>query len=97
LRRIQISSGCGSTFGLAICSTDARQVLLVRAVRTGCEKLNEFGGPKYEALYRPWREQGDCVLGDGPHSPGKQSVGFATYRLDHDYELFRELSKEIPA
>ena len=50
------------------------------------EELNEFAGPQYETLYRRWREQGDCVLGENPHSPGKGSGGFASYRLDHDYE-----------
>jgi hypothetical protein len=61
------------------------------------DELNEFGGPQYEALYRRWREQGDCVLADSPHSPGKGSGGFATYRLDHDYELFGELDRKISA
>jgi len=61
------------------------------------EELNEFGGPQYEALYRRWREQGDCVLADSRHSPGKGSGGFATYRLDHDYELFGELDRKISA
>jgi len=61
------------------------------------EELNEIGGPQYEALYRQWREQGDYVLGDNPHSPGKGSGGFATYRLDHDYQLFGELGRKISA
>jgi hypothetical protein len=58
------------------------------------EELNEFGGPQYEALYRRWRERGDCVLGDSPHSPGNPSGGFATYRLDDDYELFGATPEE---
>jgi len=61
------------------------------------EELNEFGGPQYEALYRRWREQGDRVLAGSPHSPGKGSGDFATYRLDHDYELFGELDRKISA
>ena len=61
------------------------------------EELNEFGGPQYEALYRRWREQGDCVLAGSPHSPGEGSGDFATYRLDHDYELFGELDGKISA
>ena len=32
------------------------------------EELNEFAGPQYETLYRRWREQGDCVLGENPQS-----------------------------
>ena len=58
------------------------------------EELNEFGGPQYEALYRRWREQGDCALAD---RTGKGSGSFATYRLDHDYELFGELDRKISA
>jgi hypothetical protein len=53
--------------------------------------------PQYEALYRRWRVQGDCVLGDSPLSSGERSGDLATYRLEHDYELFGELSRKIPA
>jgi len=28
---------------------------------------------------------------------GKRTGGFATYRVDHDYELFGELGRKIPA
>ena len=61
------------------------------------EELNEFAGPPCEALYRRWREQGDCVLGDSTRSPGQCAGGFASYRLDHDYELFGGLGRKIPA
>ena len=61
------------------------------------EELAEFGGPEYEALYCQWRERGDCILGGGAESPERRSGGFATYRVDHDYELFGELSRKIPA
>jgi hypothetical protein len=61
------------------------------------EELAEFGGPEYEALYCQWRECGDCILGRSAHCPEKRSGGFATYRVDHDYELFGELSRKIPA
>jgi len=88
-RGIQISSGCASTFRLATCLTGARQVRLVRAVWTGCRRAERVRRPPpYEALYRRWREQGDCVLGDITRSPGQCAGGFASYRLDHDYELF---------
>ena len=61
------------------------------------EELNEFAGPPYEALYRRRREQGYCVLGDRTRSPGQRSGRFASYRLDHDYELFGGLGRKIPA
>ena len=61
------------------------------------EELAEFGGPEYEAMYCQWRERGDCILGGGAESPEKGSGGFATYRVDHDYALFGELSRKIPA
>jgi hypothetical protein len=56
------------------------------------EELKEFGGPEYEALYGQWQECGDCILGSGLGTPERRSGGFATYRADHDYELFGELS-----
>jgi hypothetical protein len=61
------------------------------------EELTEFGGPEYEALYGQWRERGDCFFGGGAESPEKRSGGFATYRVDHEYELLGELSRKIPA
>ena len=61
------------------------------------EELVEFGGAEYEALYCEWRERGDCILGGGAESAEKQSGGFATYRVDHDYELFGELSRKMSA
>ena len=60
------------------------------------EELVEFGGPEYEAVYQLWRKQGDSVLG-GDRDPLDDGSGhFATYRLDHDYELFGDLSSKIP-
>jgi hypothetical protein len=42
-------------------------------------------------------ERGECILSGGAESPEKRSGGFATYRVDHDSELFGELSRKIPA
>jgi len=61
------------------------------------DELTEFGRLEYEALYCEWRERDDCILGGGAESAGKRSGGFATYSVDHDYELFGELSRKIPA
>ena len=61
------------------------------------EELTEFGGPEYEALYCQWRDRGDCILDRDADSPEKCSGVFAAYLADHDYELFGELSRKIPA
>jgi len=61
------------------------------------EELMEFGGPEYEAVYQRWQQQGDCVLGGDRHPLDDRSGDFATYRLDHDYKLFGDLSRKIPA
>jgi hypothetical protein len=39
----------------------------------------------------------DRILGGDAERVEKQSGGFATYRVDHDYELFEELSRKVPA
>jgi hypothetical protein len=97
VRRIQISSGCASTFGLAFCLTGETSSFGKSRLDRLREELNEFAGPPYEALYRRWREQGDCVLGDRTRSLGQRSGGVASYRMDHDYELFGGLGRKIPA
>jgi hypothetical protein len=61
------------------------------------EELAEFRGPEYEALYCRWREWGDGVLGGSSEARAKGSGGFWTYRVGHDYDLFGELSRKIPA
>ena len=62
------------------------------------ELRGEFGGPEYEAMYCFNGENAViCILGGGAESPEKGSGGFATYRVDHDYALFGELSRKIPA
>jgi hypothetical protein len=61
------------------------------------EELAEFGGPGYNALYRRWRDGGDAVLGESSESLSKSSGGFGIYRLDHEYELFGDVGREISA
>jgi hypothetical protein len=60
------------------------------------EELVEFGGPEYEAVYQLWRKQGDSVLGGDRDALDDGSGHFATYRLDHHYELFGDLSSKVP-
>ena len=44
-----------------------------------------------------WRERGDCVLGWGCREPASAQEALRDYRVDHDYELFGELGRKIPA
>jgi hypothetical protein len=93
---IHISSRCASTFSL-ICF-ERRETSSFGQARLDRlrEELTGLGGPEYDALYGKVRERGDRMSVGLAESPGKPSAGFATYRVDHDYELFGELSRKIP-
>jgi len=61
------------------------------------EELREFGGTRYDALYRQWLEQGDsAVLGAGSDRKSIQA-SFSPYLLRYEYSLFDSLRTAVPA
>ncbi len=61
------------------------------------EELQEFHGPEYVAWYRRWIQEGDAAVIARPKNPQAGSRSFSTYHLKHDYNLFGDLVRAVPA
>jgi len=57
------------------------------------DEFEEFRGRDYEALYRQWQLQGDGAVEAAQLSSKEPLALFDTYRLDHDYSFFGEITR----
>lgn len=61
------------------------------------DELEEFHGPEYEAWYRRWKQEGDTAVIASAKNWETGAASFSAYQLEHDYDLFGDLVRAVPA
>src|SRR5215510_8095704 len=73
---------------------DQKETRCLDQQRLDCfrDELEEYRGPKFDALYQQWKNEGSLGIHSAPATDQVRRV-FRTWRVAHEYQLFGDLTR----